>query len=56
MTKEIDLLQKLLYVATKLDYAYLEATQTGGKSSFTGEQYDALNDILAEVEEFLGVE
>ncbi|MGK4040863.1 hypothetical protein AB0Y20_01080 [Heyndrickxia oleronia] len=54
--KEQQLLNKLFTVATKLDFAYLEAIQNGGKSSFTGEQYDQLNDVLVEVEEFLGIE
>ncbi|PLR99561.1 hypothetical protein [Bacillus sp. T33-2] len=49
----LELLKKLLCAATKLDYAYLEAIQNGGKSSFSGEQYDEINDILAEADEFL---
>jgi ABC-type transporter Mla subunit MlaD len=47
------LLGKLFYASTKLDFAYLESIQNGGKTSFTGEQYDEINDILVEVEEFL---
>lgn len=52
---ERELLRKLLGVASKLDSAYLTATTNNGQGSFTGEQYDELNDVMADVEEFLGI-
>lgn len=51
--KLINMLKELLEVATKLDSAYLKAATTGGESSFNGEEYDELNDVMADVEEFL---
>lgn len=52
---ERELLRKLLEVAAKLDSAYLTAITNAGEVSFTGEQYDKLNDVMADVEEFLGI-
>lgn len=47
------MLKSLLDVSCNLDSAYLRAATTGGESSFNGEEYDKLNDVMADVEEFL---
>lgn len=48
-----ELLVKLLDTASKFDLAYVHAISHNRESSFTGEEYEKLSDVLVEVEEFL---
>lgn len=54
-TSEKALLRELYETASKLDSAYLQAITNKGQSSFTGEEYDELNDVMAKAEEVLGI-
>lgn len=54
--KDKALLKRLYEVASKLNLAYIHAITNNGESSFNGEEYDKINDVLVNIEEFLGID
>lgn len=54
MSRELELLKKLHEATTKLDMNFCTVTGRNDKSlAMSGEEYDEINDLLIEVEEFL---
>ncbi|MED3792462.1 hypothetical protein P4571_08395 [Niallia alba] len=49
----LGMIKKLYKVASKLDSAYCTSLHHNGEGSFTGEEYDGINDFLIEVEDYL---
>lgn len=53
MGRESELLIKLFKVAVNLDVAYVQALLTGGQNTYTKEEYNTMNETMAEVAKYL---
>lgn len=57
MKNERELLEKLFKVTTKLDYSYCTILNREDLSlAMSGKEYEEINDVLIEVEDYLGYE
>ncbi len=48
-----ELLHNLYEAGNKLDLTYLDVIRHGTKNGFTGEEYDEINDVFCDVEDYL---